>query len=735
MTNDDFPTGPIVLRAPDESLLLRSMRGVEAISTPFHYELELVGEASELRCAEMIGQPIGVSLQAPHAAQPRHFHGLITAFSMVASVSEQATIYRATVRPWLWVLSCKTDCRIFMRQSVPDIVKSIFREHGFSDFDTMLIEEYPALEYVVQYRESDLAFVSRLLESVGIYYYFRHDADAHTLVLLDNRAAHSKNPGCERVPFCPPEASRDALDDMIHRWEGGQALRPGGVTLIDYDFKKSLAYLRADVSTPERSVYGGLEVFDYPGGYADLDAGRRAARLSMQEIAGQDGQMVGTTNARGLLVAGVFEMTEHPLAQYNREYWVTSAQFELHVPEVRSTGFGFPAQVYRCSFVAIAGDADYGPPRRTPKAVIRGPQTATVVGEPGDEILCDEYGRVKIRFHWDRTDASDSNCSCWVRVSQAWAGHEFGAIHIPRVGEEVIVDFLEGDPDRPIIIGRVYNDMNMPPYPLPANQTQSGFKSRSTKGGNPSNFNELRFEDKKGSEHIFVQAEKDLQVLVKNDESAQIGGHRAVRIAKSDSLNVGGSRTVTVEGTRSSTITKKETQTFKADREMKVSGTNLDEVTGAHTGAYHAGRTDTVENGDTLTVKASNKAVTVEGNYETTVHDYLKITKAGTSMQIDDSFAVDATGKIDLHNPGTSMVGEGTTLKLAGNSEVTISCGAASISLKSDGTISIKGSKVQIGNSTCNAAFEPAGTTINGVKITSAAVGVHQLSGAIIKIG
>jgi type VI secretion system secreted protein VgrG len=300
-----------------------------------------------------------------------------------------------------------------------------------------------------------------------------------------------------------------------------------------------------------------------------------------------------------------------------------------------------------------------------------------------------------------------------------WAGTKFGAINIPRIGDEVIVDFLEGDPDRPIITGRVYNADHMPPYTLPDNKTQTGIKTRSTKGGNPDNFNELRFEDKKGKEELHIQAERDMSTYVKRNQSTRVDGDRSVSVG----------------GNQSTTVTKNETQTYQAERSMTVAKTNKDEITGAHTGIYHAGRTETVEKGDTLTVKDSNKTVDVIGAYDITVKDHLKVTKASTSMTIDDNFVVDASGKVDMHNPGTSVVGEGTTLTLNGNSAVTITCGASSISMKSDGTIEITGKTVKIGNATNNAAFDPQGTTINGVKITSAAVGIQEISGALIKVG
>jgi type VI secretion system secreted protein VgrG len=380
---------------------------------------------------------------------------------------------------------------------------------------------------------------------------------------------------------------------------------------------------------------------------------------------------------------------------------------------------------------AINSKTQYRMPR-IPKPVVSGAQTARVVGAKDDEIMTDKYGRIKVKFHWDRREDTDetpeANSSCWIRVAQLWAGANWGAMHIPRVGHEVVVQFMNGDPDRPLVTGSVYNATNMPPYKLTDHMTQSGIKSHSTKGGTDQNFNEIRFEDLKGKEELHMQAEKDMSTLVKHNQSTTVNVDRSV--------SVGGNHTVSVTGTQSTTVTKDETQTYKANRKMTVTGTNTDEITKAHKGTYLATRTEEVTGNDELTVlKGSNKKITVHGKFDNEVDTEFQVTKAKTKLTITDDCEVDASGKIHLHNPGTSVKGEGTNLSLNGNAQVTITCGAASISLKSDGTIEITGKTVKVGNKTNNAAFEPAGTTINGVKITSAAVGMHEITGGLIKVG
>ncbi len=685
MTNDDFPAGPIVLRAPVEGLALRAMSGVERISAPFRYELELLSDDAELRSSDLLGKPIGVSLQAPHAEEPRHFHGVIVGVDLIGS-TERATAYQVTVCPWIWVLSRRINCRIFQHQSIPDIAKAIFREHGFADFEELLVDSYPSLEYVVQYRETDLAFVSRLLETVGIYYYFRHDTDAHTLVLLDNRGAHTNNPGCEKLPYLPPDARREALDDFVDAWQSSRTLRPGALCLIDYNYEKSLAYMQVDARAAEPHLYGDLESFDYPGGYLDAAAGKKVVRTNLDEVVTKHQHMSGSTNARGLLVGRRFELTEHPVAEYNREYWVTAAQFQLHVPESRSTGDRSGEEVYRCSFTAIDHEQEYRPPQVTPKAVVRGPQTATVAGDPGDEILTDQFGRVKVKFHWDRGGDADSHCSCWVRVSQVWAGNELGAIHIPRVGEEVVVDFLEGDPDRPIIVGRVYNDMNGPPYPLPANKTQSGIKTRSTPNGTPDNFNEVRFEDKMGQELFSAQAEKDMRILVKNDQDIHVCGNRTANIDKDDTTTILGARTATISkddsttvlGTRTTAITKNDSTVITGCKDVKITGT------------------DTIVAGGAISISGPSLSLALGGACVST--------QKSATMTVSRSRTTHVGGadKLSIAGARTDTVEKEYHLTVKEkwivdvDEEVSLTSGDASIVLKKNGDIQLKGKNITI---------------------------------------
>jgi len=621
--------GPVTVSPlAGRALHLRSMSGGEELGRLFEYELELLSPDPGIALGEALGQNLTVTLELTDGGV-RCFNGHVSRFSFVGT-SGGAAVYRATLRPWLWFLTRTSDCRIFNQRSVPDIIKAVFRHYPQASFDGPL-PGYPVRDYVVQYRETDFDFVSRLMEEAGIYYFFRHEAGKHTLVFADSIGAHDKYPGGP-LPYLPPTSSGRHSADHFDDWRVSQEIHAEGYVMKEYDFSKPRGDLLSAVHpqrSPPRTVLG--ERFDYPGGHADRAAGDALAGVRLDELHTQYEVVEARGTTRALGVGQTFRLTDLPRPDGNREYAVVRAGYELRSHEPGSAGQDPPAltvgappaeaEVFRASYALLASGQPFRPARRTPRPVVQGPQTAVVVGDKktqpdATEIHTDPHGRVRVRFFWERLgaerpcDKSDDeqkneDLTCWVRVSQVWAGAQWGAIHIPRIGQEVIVDFLEGDPDRPIITGRVYNGDNMPPYALPASKTQSGIKSRSSPGGGPANFNEIRFEDKKGAEELHVQAERDHSTLVKNNQSLSVGADRSV--------SVGGNESISVQGTRSSTITGKETQTFGDARSMTVATTDDVAITGHHTGTYHAGRSETVEGGDSLEVMGSNRTVTVHG--------------------------------------------------------------------------------------------------------------------------
>ena len=504
--------------------LFRRMVVTEALGRPFEADLEILSRDDTIRLEDVLGQDMTISLELPNS-ETRYFNGLVSRFSYVGDL-ERLGLYHATLHPWLWFLTRTADCRIFQEETVPDIVKAVFREHGYTDFEEALNQTHRVWDYCVQYRETDFNFVSRLMEQEGIYYYFKHEDGRHILVLSDSYNSHQRFQGYERVPYFPLAADAIRERDHISGWLVRQEIQSGICALNDFDFTRPKADLTVNASVAREHRYSEFELYDYPGEYADTEDGNTYARLRIEELHTQYEVVEGQGNARGLAAGYLFELTGYPRVDQEREYLIVSATHALESDEYASTVSAGSQTIYTCSFTAIDSKQPFKPTRSTPKPIVQGPQTAMVVGKSEEEIDTDKYGRVKVQFHWDRNGQSDEHSSCWIRVAQIWAGNRWGGMYIPRIGQEVLVDFLEGDPDRPIITGRVYNADSMPPYDLPANKTRSTIKSNSSKGGGGSN--EIRFEDKKGEEQFFVHAEKDMDKRVKHDLREFVGNDQHI---------------------------------------------------------------------------------------------------------------------------------------------------------------------------------------------------------------
>ncbi|MCL2450581.1 MAG: type VI secretion system tip protein VgrG, partial [Polyangiaceae bacterium] len=494
-------TGPITIESPlGDTLQFHSMSGVEALSRPFVFDVEVQSRRDDIKPGELLGQPVTLALDlaSDSDATTRYWNGIVASMQYVDTGFDGVSRYRLTLRPWLWQLGLAADCRIFQRRSVPDIVKTVFEGRGFHDFNVVLSETYDVREYVVQYRETDLQFVSRLLEDEGIYYFFRHESGKHTLILADSPHAHSDVSGYASLPYAAQDVNRDETLQYVRSWRAEGRLETGRYALSDFDFTRSfMRPLRGWAKGSEQATESNLEVHDYPGGFTTFDGGRAAAWRRLRQARREARTGGGESNARGLTVGCTFQLEDHPRDDQNRKYLVTSARVRLRGKELRMSD-GTEEEAFACAFGVVDAEVGFTPPRTAPKPFVRGPQTAIVVGPADHEIWTDEYGRIKVQFHWDRIGTDDANSSCWVRVAQAWAGDRFGAQFVPRIGQEVVVDFLEGDPDRPIVTGSVYNNANMPPFELPLNQTQSGLRTRSTpRGAIYKNGNEIRFEDLK----------------------------------------------------------------------------------------------------------------------------------------------------------------------------------------------------------------------------------------------
>lgn len=525
------PLGP-------DKLILADMGGSEELGRLFDYELQLTSDDPAIDLNQLLGKPMGLSVQQGLGSW-RHFHGIVARCSQSVDQGQFAS-YRVTLRPWLWLLTRTSDCRIFQHLSAPQIIKQVLRDLGFSDFEDSLSRNYREREYCVQYRETSFDFVSRLMEEEGIYYFFRHEQERHVLVLADAYGAHQKAPGYESVPYYPPDGQHRERDH-INDWHLAQEVQPGSLELNDYDFQRPSARIDVRSAMPRPHQGGDYPLYDYPGAYEQSQDGEHYARTRLESLHSLHERVELRGNARGLGSGHLFSLDNFTRQDQNREYLIVAARYYVHQERLESGGGGGAAQ-FESNLSCIDAQQSYRPMSSTLRPIVKGPQTAVVVGPAGEEIWTDQYGRVKVHFHWDRHDQSNENSSCWIRVSQAWAGKNWGSMQIPRIGQEVIVSFLEGDPDRPIITGRVYNAEQAVPYDLPGNATQSGMKSRSSKGGSPANFNEIRMEDKKGAEQLYVHAERNMDSVVEQNQTLSVGISRVKTVGMVETVTIGQDR-------------------------------------------------------------------------------------------------------------------------------------------------------------------------------------------------
>jgi type VI secretion system secreted protein VgrG len=506
----------------ETDLLLYRMTGSERLSQLFEYELELLSEKNDINLKSLLGKNMTVKLALPDG-EHRPLHGMVTRISLFGMMGN-LYYYRATLRPKPWLLTRASNCRILANLSVPDIVKKILSEHGYTDLENKLTSSYEPREYCVQYRESDFNFISRLMEEEGIYYYFKHSDKLHAIVLCDDKSGHQSAAANQKIRYFPLANEGRREEEHFFEWRVSEEIQSGTYEHNDFDFERPSPIVLKATSTELGGHEGdNKEVYDYPGNYIKTSVGDQYAKVRMQELRAGFEYIAANGNTRSLATGHKFDLIDFPRADQNQEYIAVSAQVQIQNNGYESNGIADCLEQYQCLYTVISSKTHYRPPRISRIPIVQGVQTAIVVGKSGDEITTDKYGRVKVQFHWDREGKNDENSSCWVRVAQVWAGKNWGAIHIPRIGQEVIVDFLEGNPDRPIITGRVYNADQMPPYELDANKTQSGIKSRSSKGGSSDNFNEIRFEDKKGEEELYIHAEKNFTRTVENDDVHKIG--------------------------------------------------------------------------------------------------------------------------------------------------------------------------------------------------------------------
>jgi type VI secretion system secreted protein VgrG len=543
-----------------DALLLQGFTGTEAISRLFHFSMELLSENSSIAFDSILGRSATITVKTADGGE-RHFNGVVNRFVQRSS-DKTLSAYTAEMVPTLWLLTRSADCRVFQNQTAVDIIKKIFSERGVKDVKYNLTKTYPTREYCVQYRETDFNFVSRLMEHHGIFYYFEHTKDTHTVVLGDASSEHKPVPGASKVRFQRTQGAAETQVDVVTDWTTEQEIRSTKQALTDFNFQTprvSLAVSR----DPVHASPGGqkFEVYDYPGEYDKKDLGEQIVRLRTEEDEAERIVARGASTCRQFSSGYKFDMTEYPRGDVNKSYVLTAVAHSATDPSY-VTGPEGETPSYSNTFTCQPAATVFRPGRLTPRPSIHGLQTAIAVGKSGEELFVDKFGRIKVQFHWDRLGKHDENSSCWIRVAQSWAGKRWGFVFLPRIGQEVLVEFLEGDPDQPLIMGAVYNGDNNPPYDLPSEQTKSTVKSNSSKGGG--GFNELRFEDKKDSEQVYLHGQKDLDIIIEKDRRELIKGkrHQIVKGEKVTSvdgehhLKVGSNQVAEIGGSASEKVSQ-----------------------------------------------------------------------------------------------------------------------------------------------------------------------------------
>ncbi|MEO6800583.1 MAG: type VI secretion system tip protein TssI/VgrG [Rhodanobacter sp.] len=660
----------------EDVLLLHHFDGGEALSQPFKFRLTLASEDDAIDPAEVVGKRLTIRATIEDAEDESGpcWSGIVSSFGRSGSQwlagadeTQEMTIYEAVLVPWFWQLKLIEDCRIFQHLSIPDIVDQILGELQLGPHETDLSGSYTELDYCVQYDESNFDFISRLLEDAGIHYFFRHDPDepADVLVLSDRQEQDYKGE-IEHLRFAANWHEQD--EPVVFALARRQRMRTGRVVLRDFDFTRPTQNLEVGVDTMlSVGAEKSFQSFRYPGGYLERNDGEGRAKLDMEIEEAKHELLDGASTLLDIRPGVAFQLDDAPNEVLEPAWRTLRAE---HHGNNNLDGTG-GEHLYRNEFTVMPLAMPYRPPRSTRKPRMRGPQTAIVTGPAGEEIYTDKYGRVKVHFFWDHLGTSDDKSSCWVRVSQAWAGRGWGAFFLPRIGMEVIVDFLDGDPDHPLVTGCVYNGDNSTPYALPGEMTKSTIKSWSSKGGD--GFNEVRFEDKKGAEQLFIHAQKDVDLRVKNDRREWVEQDRSLivkrdrleEVHRSQHLYVKKDRITEVGGDDHVKLTGKQAVSIGGSVSLKVSG-GVGESFQSHSeqvqSDYYlkAGANLVIEAGTMLTLKVGSNFIMLSSAGITMVGTMVMINSGGSAgvgsaASLVPPIAVTAAAVADKADPGQKM--------------------------------------------------------------------------------
>ncbi len=715
-------------------LLLRGFNGTEGISQLFEFDLDLLSDKDSLKFDDIVGKNVTVRLFDAQGSE-RTWHGFISRFAQ-GSQDRRLTSYRAQMVPWLWFLTRTADCRIFQNKKVPDIIQKVFKDLGFQDYELRLYGNFNPRDYCVQYRETDFNFVSRLMEEEGIYYYFRHDDGKHVMVLANDPAAHEPcpNQATARYDF---RGGNINYEDVVTEWHLEQEFRTGKWSQTDYNFETPSSNLSVTVSGKN-----SYEIYDYPGEHNIRAEGDRLARIRLQEQTAACLINQGASGCRYFSAGFKVTLQDHYRSDLNQTYLLTS----VHHTATQGGDYVVGSEpnkefTYQNRFGCIRFSVPFRPPRVTPRPFVQGCQTAIVVGPGGEEIYTDKHGRVKIQFYWDREGKRNENSSCWVRVSHPWAGKGWGSVSIPRIGQEVIVDFLEGNPDQPIIVGRVYNAEQTVPFGMPAGAVVSGVKSNSTKGGG--GFNEISLNDTKGNELINIHAQYDQQNKIEHDERVDIGRDRTEHVGRDEKIQIDHDRTESVgnderifvkhdkyeivNNDRGLQVNRDKSETVVRNKVVQIGGNQSEKIDGAMSIVVGGTLSESVlinlaqtvvgamevSVGGALALSAGgilaetvgaiktetiggNKTETIGGNKTLTIaKDYTANITGDENLKIGKAFAVQIAGK---HREEIQKEFEITAKKIqmTAQEEIHFKAGKAEIILNQNGNITIKGNKLSL---------------------------------------
>ncbi len=670
----------------------------EGLSMLTETDIQFVSPDHDLKLEAIVGQKMSLEIE-DEKEKKRFWHGSCISCAYEGKFGSQA-LYRAEVRPWFWFLTLHADCRIFQEKSALEVIKEIFGDRGFSDFKDSTSSTFEKRDYLVQYRESDYDFICRLMQEEGMYFFFTHDTSKETLVIADGSGSHSALKDAANIEFHFREKEYKREMDHIYEWKSSERVNTGKVTYTDYDFTKPTTDLKAVTSIPKgKHSHKDIEVYDYPGIHSTAAAGKIRTRIRAEALAAAHKRTWGKCNVRNMAAGGTFTLKEHPRGDLNKEYLVISTTHKLQIEtdedkenvtsgrdknaDNRNNVDTDKKDSYESEFSVQLKSEPFRTPLATPKPIIPGVQTAEVTGPSGEEIYTDKYGRIKVQFHWDRVGKKDENTTCFIRVSQSMSGQSWGAFQIPRIGQEVVVQFEEGNPDRPIVTGMLYHETKKHPFEFPANKTQHGMKTNSTKGGG--GFHELVFEDKKDEEFVRFQSEKDYMAVIKNNSEILIGFEKKdpgnyiqkIYANKTEEIETGDHKFTIKEGSEINKIETDRKSTINNDEEVTIANNKTDEI----------GSNYKIDVGDNLEIEAGTSIKLTVGS------SVIEITSSEISIK-STAISVTATGSMDLEATGAATLKSSAALKLEGSMFDLKGSGTGTVD--GGGMLTVKGGLVKI---------------------------------------